>query len=82
MNEQVQLELTTEEAAALRALASGVGALAGRAVDEASALVAAVENGLVRLLEDYELTDEAVAAEARRALDAMRGSWTRGNACF
>jgi len=71
MSEPVNVELTVEEAAALRALASGVGALAGRPIDEASAVVAAVELGLVRLIEDYELTDDAVAARRAR-VDARR----------
>ncbi|MGZ4146686.1 MAG: hypothetical protein ACXVPL_03180 [Actinomycetota bacterium] len=75
------LRLTPDEVGAIDAIRAGVSALAGREVDRESAVIAAVELGLVRLAEDFELpaTEDATV---RRGLDAMRASWSRGNACL
>lgn len=43
----------------------------------AAAVVAAVERGLVRQLDDYELPDVAVTTRVATAHAALRRSWTR-----
>ena len=77
----VLLELTTGEVEALDAVRVGVGALAGRPIDRESAVTAALELALVRLSEDFELP-AADADAVRGGLEAMRSSWSRGNACL
>jgi hypothetical protein len=59
----------------------GVGALAGRPVDRDSGMVAALEAGLVRLLEEYDLP-QADRAQLEAALQCLRDAWSRGNACL
>jgi hypothetical protein len=78
---EVVLRVTREEVEALDALRAGVSALAERDVDLESAVVAALELALVRLAEDFELP-ETEDGTVRRGLDAMRASWSRGNACL
>jgi hypothetical protein len=58
-----------------------VAVLAGRTVDREAALVAAVELALVRLAEDFELPDPN-GETVRNALETMRSTWARGNACL
>ena len=74
-------QLTTGEVEALEAVRRGVGALAERPIDRESAVTAALELALVRLGEDFELP-AADADAVRGGLDAMRSSWSRGNACL
>jgi hypothetical protein len=53
------------------------------ATEEAAvAVVAAVESGLIRLLEDYELPSDEARSAADAALGGMRGAWIRGNCCL
>jgi hypothetical protein len=77
----VVLRLTTGEVEALEAVRTGVGVLAERDLDRESAVTAALELALVRLSEDFDLP-QADAQTVRRGLDAMRSSWSRGNACM
>ena len=77
----VVLRLTTGEVEALEAVRKGVGVLAERDLDRESAVTAALELALVRLSEDFDLP-QADAQTVRRGLDAMRSSWSRGNACM
>ena len=77
----ILLELTSGEVEALDAVRVGVGALAERPIDRESAVTAALELALVRLGEDFELP-AADADAVRGGLDAMRSSWSRGNACL
>lgn len=82
MTKQIALQLTEQEAAAFDALVAGVGQLAGRDIDGAAAAVAALDLSLTRLIEDYELPDAAIRQQVYAAREAMRESWTRGNACL
>ncbi len=77
----VVLALSKEEMAALDAVRRGVGVLADRPLDRESAVIAALELALVRLTEDFELPD-ADAASVRQGLEAVRSTWSRGNACL
>ena len=82
MPRSVQLELTDDEAGALDALAAGIGQLAGRDVEADAAVVAALDFCLTRLIEDYELPDATLRTQVFAAREAMRQSWSRGNACL
>jgi hypothetical protein len=76
---ELRLALSEPELAAVGALADGVSVLAERPLGEADGVVAAVELGLSRLLDDFDLPDEERrGVEAARA--ALREGWTRGNA--
>jgi hypothetical protein len=78
---EVVLRLTGGELEALDAVRSGVGALAARGLDRESAVIAAVELALVRLVEDFDLP-EPDAATVRAGLASLRSAWSRGNACL
>ncbi|MGH3095460.1 MAG: hypothetical protein ACRDMV_05605 [Streptosporangiales bacterium] len=78
----VTLRLSAEELAALDALTAGIGVLAEREIGTDAAVVAATELGLTRLLEDFELPDEAVRERVSSARDGVRTAWSRGNACL
>lgn len=78
---EVVLQLTAGEVEALDAVRAGVGVLAGRSLDRESAVISALELALVRLTEDFELP-EADSETVRRGLEAMRSTWSRGNACL
>jgi hypothetical protein len=71
----------TGEVEALDAVRRGVGVLAERELGRESAVTAALELALVRLSEDFDLPQTDVLI-VRRGLDAMRSSWSRGNACM
>jgi len=77
----VVLRLTTGEVEALDAVRRGVGVLAERTLDRESAVTAALELALVRLSEDFALP-QADAERVRLGLEAMRSTWSRGNACM
>jgi hypothetical protein len=77
----IVLRLTPGEVEALDAVRSGVGALAARGLDRESAVIAALELALVRLTEDFELP-EGDAGSVRHGLEALRSTWSRGNACL
>jgi hypothetical protein len=78
---EVVLQLMAGEVEALDAVRAGVGVIAGRSLDRESAVISALELALVRLSEDFELP-EADAGIVRRGLEAMRSTWSRGNACL
>lgn len=78
---EVVLRLTASELHALDAVRDGVGVLAARAVDRESALIAAMELALVRLIDDFDLP-ETDAATVRDGLAALRSGWSRDNACL
>jgi hypothetical protein len=78
---EVVLRLTGSELDALDAVRNGVGALAARGVDRESAVIAAVELALVRLIEDFDLP-EPDAGTVRDGLGSLRSAWSRGNACL
>ena len=78
---ELVLRLTAIELEALDAVRDGVGALAARGLDRESAVIAALELALVRLIEDFDLP-EPDAETVRRGLEALRSSWARGNACL
>jgi hypothetical protein len=77
----VVLRLTGGELEALDAVRHGVGALAARGVDRESAVTAALELALVRLIEDFDLP-EPDAGTVRQGLGSLRSTWSRGNACL
>lgn len=77
----VQLRLTTHEGEALAALTAGVGRLADRDIEQEAAVVAAVELGLTRLIEDFELPSQELQARVASAREKLRRHWIRGNAC-
>ena len=79
---RVTLDLTGSEAAALEALTGGVAALAERPVGTEAALVAAIDLGLSRLIDDFEVPDPAVRDQLRQAWAALRRDWRGGNACL
>jgi hypothetical protein len=79
MYREVTLRLSPSEIAGLDAVRAGVGVLAERTVDRESAVIAALELALVRLLEDFELPEHE-AETVRTGLEAMRDIWSRGNA--
>ena len=81
IDQTLTLELTTQEVDAVHALAHGICALRERAVTDSAAVVAAVELGLVRLLDDYDLSEDDRAV-VERGLDAKRAAWARGNCCL
>lgn len=78
---ELVLRLTAIELVALDAVRDGVGALAARGLDRESAVIAALELALVRLIEDFDLP-EPDAETVRHGLAALRSSWARGNACL
>lgn len=82
MTAHVTLRLTVPEAVALEAVVAGVGQLSGRQVDRESAAAAALDVCLTRLLEDFELPDPAVRHQVAAALEGLRSTWSRGNACL
>jgi hypothetical protein len=82
MARSITLHLTDAEAAALDALAAAVGQLSGRDVDSEAATAAALDLGLTRAIDDYELPDPAVRELVARARANLRETWTRGNACL
>ena len=79
---RVTLELTDVEAAALNALTAGVAGLAERPIGTEAAVVAALELGLTRLVDDFEVPDAAVREQLRRARERLRREWRGGNACL
>lgn len=79
---ELVLNLTDDERRALAALAAGVAELAEHPVSDEQAVVAAIEHGLVRLMEDYELPDATVADRVGTAHAQLRRTWTRANACL
>jgi len=81
IDRKLTLELTEGEVEGLRALAHGVGALRERDVSDADAVVAAVELGLTRLLDDYDLPAED-RTHVERGLERLRTPWVRGNCCL
>ena len=82
MARSITLHLTDQEADAFDALTAAVGQLAGRVVDSEAAAVAALDLGLTRAIEDFELPDPVVRELVVRARHNLRESWTRGNACL
>jgi hypothetical protein len=78
---EVMLRLTGSEVEALEAVRDGVGVLAARGVDRESALMAAVELALLRLIDDFDLP-EPDAETVRHGLGSLGASWSRGNACL
>ena len=54
---ELVLRLTAIELEALDAVRDGVGALAARGLDRESAVIAALELALVRLIEDFDLPE-------------------------
>ncbi len=82
MATDVVLRLTEQEVAALDALTAGVGQLAEHPVDPESAVAAALDLCLTRLLEDFELPDASVRERVSQAQEDMRRHWSRGKACF
>lgn len=77
---RVTLDLTGSEAAALDALTAGVAGLAERPVGTEAAVVAAIELGLGRLVDDFEVPDPEVRDQVRHAWEALRRDWRGGNA--
>lgn len=80
-SQEVVLRLTPGELEALDAVRSGVGALATRGLDRESAVIAALELALVRLVDDFDLP-EPDAGTVRHGLESLRSTWSRGNACL
>ena len=78
---ELVLRLDAGELEALDALRTGVAALAARGLDRESAVIAAVELALVRLVDDFDLPEPA-GATVREGLATLRSSWARGNACL
>lgn len=77
---RVTLELTDTETAALAALIAGVAGIAERPVSTEAAVVAAVDLGLSRLLDDFEVPDPAVRDQLRQAWQSLRRDWRGDNA--
>jgi hypothetical protein len=63
-------------------LTAGVAGLAERPVGTEAAVVAAIELGLSRLIDDFEVPDPAVREQVRQAWEALRRDWRGGNACL
>jgi hypothetical protein len=81
IDQTMQLSLTADEVAAIHALAAGIAELAEREIEPSAAVVAAVDRGLERLLEDFELS-QSTRTKVEQAFKAQRGSWPRGNCCL
>jgi len=81
IDRKLTIELTEGEVEGLRALAHGIGVLRERDVADADAVVAAVELGLTRLLDDYDLPADD-RARIERGLERARTPWVRGNCCL
>jgi hypothetical protein len=79
---RVTLELTDTEATALATLTAGVAGLAERSVGTEAAVVAAIDLGLSRLIDDFEVPDPAVRQQLRQARELLRRDWRGGNACL
>lgn len=81
-DQTLSLRLSSQEVEAIQALAQGLRALKDREVDEADAVVAAVELGLTRARDEYEIPCEEARARVAGALEVMQDNWIRGNACL
>jgi hypothetical protein len=81
IDQSLPLSLTADEVAAIQALTAGIAELAGREIEPSAAVVAAVDRGLERLLEDFDLS-EPTRAKVEHAFKAQRNSWPRGNCCL
>lgn len=76
------LRLTAEELDALDALAAGLSQIAEQQVEAEAAVAAAVDLGLTRLIDDFDLPDASVRDRVQTARMSLRHTWTRGNACL
>ncbi|WP_020577988.1 hypothetical protein [Actinopolymorpha alba] len=81
IDQDLALTLTQDEVASVHALTRGLSELAGREIDPSSAVVAALDRALERLLDDFELSD-SVRGEISSSFSSMRASWPRGNCCL
>lgn len=77
---ELRLRLTPLEAEALEALTAGMAGVNESTLSTEDAVVGAIEHGLSRLIEDFEVPDPAVRAQVLAARDALRRGWSRGNA--
>lgn len=80
--ESLTLSLSAAERAAVEALCAALASLRERPVEASDAVVAAVEFGLLHLLERFELPSGEARRRAQAALDGVRGDWIRGNCCL
>lgn len=76
----VELRLTDQEAAALAALTAGISGVAETEISPEDAVVAVIELGLRTLMDDFEVPDPAARARVHSTHEALRRSWSRGNA--
>lgn len=77
---ELRLTLTALEAEALDALTAGMAGVNETTLSAEDAVVGAIEHGLSRLIEDFEVPDPAVREQVLTARDALRRGWTRGSA--
>ena len=78
----MELRLTPLEADALDALTAGMAGVNETTLSAEDAVVGAIEHGLSRLIEDFEVPDAAVREQVLTARDALRRGWTRGNSAL
>lgn len=78
----MELRLTELETEALDALTVGIGGVNETTLSAEDAVVAAIEHGLSRLIEDFEVPDPTVRAQVLAARDSLRRGWTRGNSAL
>lgn len=76
---ELRLRLSPQEVAGLAALTAGVSGVNEAEVSQEDAVVAAIEFALTRLIDDYEVPDEAARAQVQVARDELRAGWIRGN---
>ncbi len=74
------LRLTVDETAALKTLAAGIGELVDEQVPAEAALAAAVDLGLTRLIDDFDIANADVRSKVETARTALRRNWVRGGA--
>jgi hypothetical protein len=78
----MELRLTPVETEALEALTAGMAGVNETTLSAEDAVVGAIEHGLSRLIEDFEVPDPAVRDRVLAARDALRRGWTRGNSAL